>query len=117
MGDLMASLIRYAPLQVREVEYVDPTVTLAGNDWSLSITCPWRLRRESEVVVSWDDDSVEDMIWDLAGHSLLDISFELVGERRNALLQLTGGLTLEILPDSDLDPWVMRLPEETFVGP
>jgi hypothetical protein len=32
------------PLTIDETTYVDPVLTLAGIEWSLSVVCLWRLR-------------------------------------------------------------------------
>jgi hypothetical protein len=104
------------PFKVVDVDHADPTVTLAGEGWSLSITCPWRLLLNGDIVVNWEDVKSIDEIWNLVGHSIIGVRSKSTSEVNDPVLVLTGGFLLEISADSDLDPWVLRLPGQTFVG-
>ena len=116
IAEIAASVARQGPLRIDQVEFVDPTVILAGDAWSLAITCPWRLLRGSSLVVRWDDKSASDAIWDLVGHSIIEVLPRSAEHPNDPFLVLTGAYGLEIEADSDLDPWVLRMSDHTFVG-
>lgn len=101
------------PLLITEVEYADPVLTINGEGWGLTVTCPWRLVRGDDLVLSWSTPDAADTVWDLIG-------LRLVGARtrgRDASFDLSDGSALEVFSDTDLDPWVVRLPGATYVGP
>ena len=62
--------------------------------------------------VSWEDDDVEDRAWDLVGMELMSVDNGSAGEIDFHLTEAT----LRVRPDSDLDPWVLRLPSYIAVG-
>lgn len=58
---------------------------------------------------------VADAIWDLIGHSIVEVKQS--GTNPNdPIFVLTGGYSIAIAADTDLDPWVMSIPGITFVG-
>lgn len=121
---LAAAVLASAPLRIGEIEYNDPVLILAGDDWSLALECPWHIEDGlGAVVVRWDDESVEDRAWDLIGASVRAAEDAGGGDRPATALRLSDGLRLVITPDTDLDPWVLQLPPTTtipshvFVGP
>jgi hypothetical protein len=112
-----ASVSVILPLRVDELEFSDPVVVLAGPNWSLSIVCPWRLTRKSVLVTSIDDPGAEARLRELVGASIIDVvSQSSGGASADPVLVFADGARLEIFSDTDLDPWVMRLPDKTFVG-
>ena len=115
IDELGAAIARRSPLKVDAVEYTDPTSTLIGHAWSLAITCPWQLRHGSGAV-RWDDDAVEDALWDLIGHSIVDVRVRSPRSLHDPAFVLTDGFVIEIEADSDLDPWVLHLDKHVFVG-
>ncbi|SRR6266508_813159 len=113
---ISSSLARHFPLRIDQVDYADPTVTLTGDGWSLSMTCPWHLFEGQSRIVSWNEEGATDVIWDLVGHAITEVRPRSTEHPSDPVFLLTGGLRLEIHADTDLDPWVLRLPELTFVG-
>lgn len=114
--ELNSALQPLLPLKIGWVEYTDPVLTLGGDGWSLSLACPWRLVSGTSVVSAWDDVDVEDSSWDLVGHQITNAGSRIEENREDPAFSLTGELRLEVLADSDLDPWVLRLPSQTLVG-
>jgi hypothetical protein len=88
----------------------DPIVTVFGEDWSLTLACPW-----SGVVnghtLTWEDETIEDVLWDLVGQ-------DLVGFDRRGPSTYFRFTSAELIaePDSDLDPWVLTFPSGVVVG-
>jgi hypothetical protein len=102
------------PLKIQEATYADPVLTLAGAEWSLSVVCPWRLRAEEGLITAFGGDDAEAQVARLVGGELTGLSA--TGDLGDPIFDLSGGLQLEVFGDTDLDPWVMRLPSHTFVG-
>jgi hypothetical protein len=112
-GSLTAAVERTGLPPITDVEYADPALTANGDGWGLSVSCPWRLVRGDDLVLSWSTPDAADRVWDLIG-------LRVVGARtrgRDASFDLTDGSALEVFSDTDLDPWVLRLPGATYVGP
>jgi hypothetical protein len=118
----MIEMIRKAlspllPLHVEVVEYNDPMIVLAGSGWSLSVACPWRLMRDCRLAASYGDDGAGPVLDALVGSHVID--FRSGGSGRgpgDIQLELEGGVVLDVFVDTDLDPWVLRVPDHTFVG-
>jgi hypothetical protein len=116
MANLIAAVAASAPLRVRKIVYLDPVLTLVGDDWSLSLRCPWQLRHSGAVLTTWDRDDAEDVAAGLVGASIESASYARSGNPKDPAFQISGGLSLEVAADTDLDPWVMRVPGGIFVG-
>lgn len=115
--ELRASVSALLPLRVGELEFNDPVVVLAGSKWSLSIVCPWRLTRGGALVTSIEDPGAEAHLRELVGASIVEIVAQTGwGTARDPAFVFADGARLELFADTDLDPWVMRLPDKTFVG-
>ena len=99
------------PCRVRHVDVNDSVVVLAGDAWSLAVTCPWR-GLLSGVEMSWLDPGIEDWLWHAVGEELTSVDFSSPASVR---FTFTNGW-LEVEPDTDLDPWVLRLPAGVLVG-
>lgn len=98
------------PVRVEGVEVKDPILTLFGEGWSLTIACPW----EGAVAgrpLSWEADDIEDWVWDLVGGTL-----DAVRQEGSAVRFSFSTGTLIATPDTDLDPWVLKLPSGLVVG-
>lgn len=63
------------PLRIGEVEYLDPTLTVIGERWSLVLLGDWSWRRGDGVVTSSAQPGVEDAVWDLCGFEVIGINF------------------------------------------
>lgn len=114
MNDLFSDILgQWLPLLVKEIDYSDPSFVLIGDGWSLSLLCPWRVRRGRDLWFSWSSDNVADLVWELVG---LNIENARTDDRGDPTFELSGNLALDVFPDSDFDPWVMRLPNKTLVG-
>ncbi len=112
----MRAVAASAPLRIEEILYWDPVLTLLGENWSLSLVCPWQLRHGDTVLTAWDEDDVEDVAWDLIGASIESASYAPSGNPKDPAFQISGGLSLEVEADTDLDPWSMRVPGGIFIG-
>jgi len=114
----------HGPFKIGEVDYPDPVVTLAGDNWSLSMLCPWKLLHHGSVVVDPDNmtesgetatEIVTDAVWELVGHSIIEVR-QSKSNQNDPTFILTGEYSIEVAADTDLDPWVMSVPGITFVG-
>lgn len=110
MTNTDSQLLEALPVRVRGVEVQDPVLTLFGDEWSFTIACPW----EGEIggrAVSWEDDDLEGRAWDLVGAELVSVR----QEGAVARFGFSAGFLL-VSPDTDVDPWVLRLPGGLLVG-
>ena len=99
------------PRQVRGLEVDDPVLTLYGDDWSLTLMCPWAVDGPAGGF-TWESDAIEDEAWELVGQSLLAVSPTDV----DPVFQMSGGFVLRVSADTDLAPWTLRLPHAVVVG-
>jgi hypothetical protein len=115
MTDRVAeALAPLLPLRIEAIDYNDPMVVLSGSGWALSVACPWYLKRDEELLTSYGDDGTAEVLARLVGTTV--VSFDRVEASCVRQLELAQGAVLEIVPDTDLDPWVLRVRERTFVG-
>ena len=114
IGEALSPLL---PLRLEEVEYNDPMVVLSGPGWSLSVACPWRLMRESRLETAYGAEGAAAALDGLRGGEV--VGFNPAGgtcSPGDIRVALGNGAVIEMFADTDLDPWVLRLPEHTFVG-
>jgi hypothetical protein len=110
MNGIESEVLVALPVRVEGIEVQDPVLVLFGEQWSLTVACPWSGTVRGRDL-SWEDDDVEDRAWDLVGEELTSVQ----QEGRSIRFGFSGG-TLLVTPDTDLDPWVLRLPGGLLVG-
>jgi hypothetical protein len=111
------ALAAQGPLRVDEVSYSDAALNLAGVDWSLLVACPWQVRRGGSRLFAWDDDDAPDRVWDLIGHAIEEVHRRPLAGSNDPVFSLTGDIVLQVLADTDWDPWVLHLRDgPVFVG-
>jgi hypothetical protein len=117
IDELRVAVSGLLPLRVAELQFNDPVVVLVGPNWSVSIASPWRLMRGGVIVTSIDDPNAEARLRELIGFAIIDVVAQASARTSNdPVFVFADGARLEIQSDTDLDPWVMRLPGTTFVG-
>lgn len=115
--ELRVAVAALVPLRLDGLEFNDPVVVLVGSNWSLSIVCPWRLTRGGALVTSIEDPGAEGRLRELVGTTIIDVTSQTSrGTAGDPVFVFADGARLELFADTDLDPWVMRLPNKTFVG-
>jgi hypothetical protein len=106
------------PWRVRTVEWVDPTLVVAGDDWSMTISCAWRVCTPAGVAYGSTSEDVEDRVWDLVGAEVVGIEPQGVASYADPRLVLSGGLALELFNEAEPDPYVIRSEDDiVIVGP
>jgi hypothetical protein len=76
--------------------------------------CPWEISGP-DGRVTWESESIEDEVWELVGHSLLSVSstdLDLV----DPVFEVSGGISIKVCADTDLDPWTLSLPHVMLIG-
>ena len=117
IAEIREALSTLLPLRLDEVDYNDPMVVLSGPGWSLSVACPWRLMREGQLQTSYGDDGAGVVIDGLVGRVVVEVrAGDRCGSPGDIQVALDDGALLDVFADTDLDPWVLRLPDHTFVG-
>lgn len=104
-----AQIAEALPLLVREVAVTDPVLTLSGDDWSLTVWCPFRV---TGLDFDWESPDLEDRAWDLVGHRVEQLTVEAGGP----VFGLSGGAELVLDEAGDDDPWVLRIPGAVITG-
>lgn len=113
-GQIALAIADLLPLRIDQVAYSDPSFILSGDGWSLSLTCPWRVRREGgQLWFSWSSSEMSDLVRELIGMPIDDVQASAAGD---LVVDLSGGVQLEAFADTDLDPLILRLPTHVFVG-
>jgi hypothetical protein len=107
-------IVRSLPLAVRGVEVTDPVITVFGDEWSLTVMCPWVLTGPEDSI-SWESEQIEDKIWDLIGLSIVSVSAT-DPDVTDPVFHFEGGFELAIHADTDIDPWSLALPQLVVVG-
>jgi hypothetical protein len=102
------------PRMVRGIEFNDPVLSMHGEQWSLALMCPWRIDGPDRSY-TWESETVEDDAWDLIGHSIVAISSD-SPDIVDPVFVFDNDIRLTVRADTDLDPWVLRLPGLIVVG-
>jgi hypothetical protein len=113
----MARVAERLPMRVRAVEWSDPTLLVTGDDWTLRVSCPWRLLSPKGIALSWSSPDGDDRVWDLVGADIVRVGRQGADSYTDPVFGLSGDLTLEVFSDTELDPWVLTIAELTIVGP
>ncbi|BCW58079.1 hypothetical protein StoSoilB20_14260 [Arthrobacter sp. StoSoilB20] len=109
------ALLRDAlPLSVTHIVANDPFVCIMGENWSLALNCPWELETP-EGTIPWESENLEAEAERLIGSSLEAISAATPGAS-DLVFHFTGECSIHVFADTDLLPWVMRVPGLTFDG-
>jgi hypothetical protein len=111
LADAMSTRL---PLVVGSVEYADPVLTISGDEWSLSVVCPWRLTSSGELLAALGLEGADAAVEQLVGSELemVDAKTDL----KDPVFEFSGGRRLEVFADTNVDPWVMHLDDLVFVG-
>lgn len=111
---LISRINAVLPLEVMRIEVNDPFLSLVGENWSLALNCPWTLETPDETI-PWESD-----LLDIEAEKLVGLSMEAASKERSdasdLIFYFTSGFTIHVFPDTDLDPWVMRLPDVVLIG-
>ena len=116
IGELRRELAASGPLSIMEAAFADPTLTLAGEGWSLSTPSAWRVLKAGVLEFGWTNAEASDSIWELCGLSIVSVAPQSPRMSGDPAFELSDGRWLEIFSDHAVDPWVLRLPSMTFVG-
>lgn len=114
MNSTAESVSRALPLRVEWMRIDDPVVYFGGVDWSLAIVCPWQLLGAG-LEFDWEKDPYPEAINRLRGLYLREVVSEgdiLV----DPVFRFDEGISIAIRADSDLDPWVLTIPDLVVVG-
>ncbi len=116
-NDVHQAVANVLPLQLEEVDYNDPMVVLSGPDWSLSVACPWRLMRADTLETSYGDEGAGEVLAALVGSEVVALDW-VAADPVSGDIRVTfkDAVVIDVFADTDLDPWVLRLPDQTFVG-
>jgi hypothetical protein len=114
----LEAISKRLPWRVRTAEWIDPNLVIGGDDWSMTISCPWRVGTPAGVSYGSASSNAEDRVWDLIGADVLAIEPQGMVSYADPRLVLSGGLTVELFNDSDMEPYVLRSGDDiVIVGP
>jgi hypothetical protein len=118
LSQLILTLAPHLPMRIRSAAWSDPTLTVAGDEWALAITSPWRIATPQGVSVYPSSPTALDDVWDLIGLDVVELEPLLNSLPVDPVLVFSDSRRLEVFCDSDWDPWYFRhdaLPM-TYVG-
>lgn len=101
------------PLRVEGLDVNDPIFNLYGAGWSLAVSCPWRLVSRG-LVLDWHEDRAG-LLRLLAGLSIIAVTTK-PDPLVDPIFHFSDDAFLALHADTDLDPWVFRVPEAVLVG-
>jgi hypothetical protein len=106
------------PTRIARAEFGEPTLLVAGEAWSLSVTTVWRFVMENGEVVSPSVSPTDAGVRGLVGDTI--IAAKWCGPVELGLdptFRLASGGILQIVSDATFDTWVLHTPELVLVGP
>lgn len=110
---ILGAVTSALPLVIRGFELTDPVLTVFGEEWSLTLMCPWTVDGP-DVKTSWESEHLEDEAWELLGRAIVGVLAD--EDVVDPTFLLTGDVELSVDADTDLDPWTLTLPTIVVTG-
>lgn len=104
---LQRELAVSGPLTIKEAVFADPTLTLAGDGWSLSTPSAWRVLKGGVLEFGWSGAEASDSIWELCGLSIVSVAPQSSRMSGDPAFELSDGRWLENLLGSRCGPLVV----------
>lgn len=104
------------PLKVDEASWGDDEVLiLSGVEWSLAITCAWRVvgRR---LLFGWESEDARILVDRMGGLAIVGCESQSAFLAVDPRFLLSDGTALELFSAHHLEPWVMTVRGTTFVA-
>lgn len=100
---LQGVLAQLLPMEIKESNFTDPTLSLIGDGRALNSTSAWRVLKDDGILdFGWSHEDASDLIWDLCG--LLIVLGDQVTAAMPHFVDFMGGLAalLEGYSDEEL---------------
>jgi hypothetical protein len=101
----------------------DPVLVLGGDDWGANFMCNWRIEGDGKWIDYFLSENDSESNYTLLKES--DLKF-LVGRHITDIVsnqdlvdpvfKISGNISLIVEADTDVDPWMLRVPGMVFVG-
>lgn len=117
MTELFEHLSRQCPLQATLVQWNDPVLIVAGDNWSLSTTSSWRVLESGRYRAGSEDVEVDEWLRQMQSRSVvrfLALSTSAIPDIR---VEFDRSLWLEVFVASRMEPWTLRLPHGPVIVP
>ena len=82
----------------------------------VSTVASWRVAINGVLDFGWSDESAGTRITELVGLEVLDVEPQSPRMKGDPAFRLSGGRWIEMFSDHPVDPWVLMLPKNVFVG-
>ncbi|WP_344705231.1 hypothetical protein [Klugiella xanthotipulae] len=101
----------------------DPILTLSGKKWSSNYVCDWLMRGPGIYLDRYNYNNIvtpdEELLTSkdvefLLGREIIGITS--TPDMINPTFHISGEVDLTIYAETDIDPWVLSLPDITLVG-
>ena len=116
MIDLINARILGVGLKIQEVRWHDPSLGIVGKGWTFNTTSAWRvLGVDGRLAFAWESNTADDLK-SLVGKSIVSVSSQSPRMTGDPAFELSDGRWLEVFACHATDPWVLSLPEMTYVG-
>ena len=105
------------PLKIDQVDASSMSLGLSGEGWAFSARSAWRVTRYGVIEIAFGQN--KDFLLrmqELCGLSIVSVALQSPRMSDDLAFELSKGWWLEIFSDRPVDPWVLELPEKTFLG-
>lgn len=117
MFDFLKLAISFLPLSIKIVEWDGDSLVVSGENWSFTTSSAWRVSEGKELLFACWDDQANTRTEELAGLSIVNMSWIANFQPIDPSFVLSDGRRLDVFCSSFLEPWVMSLPDDSvYVG-
>lgn len=113
---LLNNLSRALPLTIESVEWADPVLLIGGDEWSLTVSCPWRVVSSAALEFGCWDLDVATRVAELQHVTITDVRRQAVVVAVDPVFALSNGTFLELVSVDAVEPWVLRVAGQVFVA-
>ncbi|MBB5800583.1 hypothetical protein F4560_000351 [Saccharothrix ecbatanensis] len=115
-GPFAHTLHAALPLTVDQASWGDDEVLiLSGAEWSLAVTCAWRVVG-GHLLFGWESEDARALVARLAGLDVVGCEVQSTFLPVDPRFLLADGTALELFAAHHLEPWVMTVRGTTFVA-
>ena len=106
------------PLEITKTAWIEPTLTIGGNNWSFSTMNPWRIVAPGGIVGSSDEQNESIIVSLLKNATVVSFSTLKTVLDIDLSIDLNDGRSVQVFAMDMHENWVLRLPNQptiTFV--
>ena len=105
---LIQSFIQLLPLLIKSISWDGDTLTIRGENWSLTTLSAWRISNKGSVEFACWDKEIDELLAALESLSIVEIRHQGSEVQVDPVFQLSDGRILEVFSTDTVEPWILQ---------